>query len=142
MPKTTSGGRAKQSELPSTLKRSDAKAQRTFAKAHDSAAEQYGEGQRAHRTAYAALKHTHEKVGDHWEPKKDHKGPSDPRAASPRARENVGETYGGVDAGKPKRELYADAKRADIEGRSKMNKRELARALQRHNDRETARSRS
>lgn len=140
MPKTTSEGRARQSELPSTLRRSGAKAQRTFAKAHDSAAEQYGEGERAHRTAYAALKHTHEKIGDHWEPK-DEKGPSDPRSASPRARENVGETYGGVDASKPKQELYDDARRAGISGRSRMNKNELARALERYNDRETARAR-
>jgi cation transport regulator ChaB len=140
MPKTTSGGQPRQSELPSTLRRSGAKAQRTFAKAHDAAAEQYGEGERAHRTAYAALKHTHEKRGDHWEPK-DHRGPSDPRSASPRARENVGETYGGVDAGKPKRELYEDAKRAGIDGRSRMSKRELAQALQRHNERETAAAR-
>src|SRR5579875_2694543 len=133
MPKTTREGKPKQSELPSTLRRSGAKAQRTFAKTHDSAAEQYGEGERANRTAYAALKHTHEKVGDHWEPK-DHKGPSDPRSANPRARENVGETYGGVDAAKPKKELYQDAKEAGIEGRSRMSKRELAIALQHHND--------
>ena len=58
MPKTTRDGQAKQSELPDTLKRSPAKAQRTFAKAHDAAVEQYGEGERAHRTAMAALKHT------------------------------------------------------------------------------------
>ena len=69
VPKTTSTGKARKSELPSTLQRSDAKAQRTFAKAHDSAAEEYGEGRRAHQTAYAALKRTHKKVGDHWEPK-------------------------------------------------------------------------
>ena len=56
MPKTTSRGQAKQSELPSTLQRSSAKAQRTFAKAHDTAAEQYGDAERAHRVAYAALK--------------------------------------------------------------------------------------
>lgn len=141
MPKTTKSGSPRQSELPSTLRRSDAKAQRTFAKTHDSAAAEYGESERAHRTAYAALKRTHEKVGDHWEPK-DHSGPSDPRARSTRARENVGETFGGVDASKPKRELYDDARRAGIDGRSRMNKRELARALQRHNDRETARARS
>ena len=49
MPKTTRSGKAKQSEVPDTLKRSPAKAQRTFAKAHDQAAEQYGEGERAHR---------------------------------------------------------------------------------------------
>ena len=35
-------------ELPSTLERSTAKAQRTLIKAHDSAVEEYGEGQRAH----------------------------------------------------------------------------------------------
>ncbi len=141
MPKTTTSGAAKQSELPSTLRRSGQKAQRTFAKAHDSAAEEYGEGERAHRVAYAALKHTHEKVGDHWEPKAE-AGDSDPRSSSPRAREGVGETYGGVDASKPKAKLYEEAKRAGIEGRSRMSKRELARALQRHNDRETARARA
>lgn len=70
MPKTTKRGDAKKSELPSTLRRSEAKAQRTFAKAHDAAAKEYGEGDRAHRVAYAALKHSFEKVGDHWEPKR------------------------------------------------------------------------
>jgi cation transport regulator ChaB len=69
----------KKSELPSTLKRSSKKAQRTYMKTHDSAVEQYGEGERAHRTAYASLKHSFEKVGGHWEPK-DGKGPSDPRS--------------------------------------------------------------
>ena len=49
MPKTTKGGNARREELPGTLKRSNAKAQRTFAKAHDSAAETYGEGERARR---------------------------------------------------------------------------------------------
>jgi hypothetical protein len=39
MPKTTKSGTAKKDELPSTLRRSSGKAQRTFAKAHDSAAE-------------------------------------------------------------------------------------------------------
>jgi ribosomal protein L18 len=42
MPKTTKKGAARQDELPSTLKRSPKKAQRTFAKVHDAAAEQYG----------------------------------------------------------------------------------------------------
>src|SRR5204862_3581464 len=93
MPKTTKDGKPKQSELPETLKRSPAKAQRTFTKTHDAAAEEYGEGERAHRTAYAALKHSFEKVGDHWEPK-DEKGPSDPRATKSTAqkRRGVGET--------------------------------------------------
>ena len=55
MPKTTSTGAAKQSELPETLRRSPPKAQRTFAKAHDSAVKEYGEGERAHRVAFAAV---------------------------------------------------------------------------------------
>src|SRR5207248_986401 len=99
MPKMASGDQVKKSELPDTLRRSSAKAQRTFAKAHDAAAEEYGEGERAHRTAYAALKHSYEKVGDRWQPKKE-KGPSDPRSHKTTAqkRRGEGETYGGVDA--------------------------------------------
>jgi cation transport regulator ChaB len=131
MPKTTSSGRPKQSELPSTLRRSPAKAQRTFAKAHDSAVKEYGEGERAHRVAYAALKHSFEKRGDHWEPK-DHKGPSDPKAKNPRARENKGKSFGGVDVeGNSKRELYERASDLGVEGRSKMSKEELAEAIAR-----------
>jgi hypothetical protein len=121
----------KKSELPSTLKRSPKKAQRTFSKTHDSAVEQYGEGERARRTAYSSLKHSFEKVGDHWEAK-DHKGPSDPRStkSTSEKREGKGETFGGVDYyGRSKAELYERAKALDIEGRSKMSKRELARAI-------------
>jgi cation transport regulator ChaB len=131
VPKTTKSGEVKQSELPETLKRSPAKAQRTFAKTHDSAAEQYGEGERAYRTAYAALKYSYERVGDRWVPK-DEKGPSDPRSKKSTAakRRGEGETYGGVDAeGNTKQELYDRARRLGIEGRSKMSKRELARAI-------------
>ena len=134
MPKMRSGDKVKQSELPSTLRKSGAKAQRTFAKTHDSAAEQYGEGERAHRTAYSALKQSHEKVGDHWEPKK-RRGPSDPRSkqgSTEAKRRGRGETYGGVDAeGNTKKELYERAKRLGVEGRSSMSKAELARAIAR-----------
>jgi cation transport regulator ChaB len=72
-------------ELPSTLQRSPRKARETWSKAHDSAVETYGEGERAHRTAFAALKHSFEKIGDHWEPK-GRKGPSDSRAKQGPAR--------------------------------------------------------
>jgi len=131
MPKTTARGTAKRSELPDTLKRSPAKAQRTFAKAHDAAAQEYGEGERAHRVAYAALKHSFEKVGDRWEPKA-RKGPSDPRAKNPRARQNVGKTYGGVDyEGHTKEELYERAAKLGVRGRSRMTKGELAEAIAR-----------
>jgi cation transport regulator ChaB len=120
-------------DLPGTLERSPKKAQRTFAKALESAEEQYGEGERAYRTAYAALKHSYEKVGDHWE-EKDEKGPSDPQAAKSgkAAREGKGETFGGIDVeGSTKEELYDRAKKAGVQGRSTMSKKELARALAR-----------
>lgn len=67
-------------EIPSTIKRSDRHAQHIWKKAHDSAAETYGEGGRAHRAAYAALKHEYEKRGDKWV-QKSGSGPSDPQAA-------------------------------------------------------------
>jgi hypothetical protein len=123
-------------DMPGTIKRSPEKAQETWAKTHDSAAETYGDGQRAHRTAYASLKHSFEKVGDHWEPK-DHKGPSDPRAEQPteKAREGKGKTYGGVDLyGHTKDELYERARDLEIKGRSKMSKEELAEAIARKQD--------
>ncbi|KUI27145.1 cation transport regulator ChaB [Mycobacterium sp. IS-1742] len=139
MPKTTKSGQAKKSELPSTLKKSDAKAQRTFAKAHDSAADEYGEGERAHRVAYSALKHSYEKVGDHWEPK-DEKGPSDQRAKSggPNAK---GGTAEGVNANASKKHLVDVARRLQIAGRSTMSKDELVSAIKKANRRESARKR-
>ncbi|RPJ80897.1 MAG: cation transport regulator ChaB, partial [Acidobacteria bacterium] len=59
--KITKGGKVATAELPSTLKKSDKHAQEIWAKAHDSAVETYGEGGRAHRVAFAALKHVYEK---------------------------------------------------------------------------------
>ncbi|SFK57354.1 ChaB family protein [Geodermatophilus ruber] len=138
MPKTTKSGDAKQDEIPSTLQRSDEKAQRTYAKAHDSAMESYDDEQRANQTAWAAVKHTHEKVGDHWEPK-DEKGPSDAQAEGGRGTNR--ETNGGVDANAAKEHLYDLAKQAGIEGRSNMTKEELVDALRKSNDRETRKAR-
>jgi cation transport regulator ChaB len=134
---------ANKEALPSTLERSPKKVQRTYEKALDSAHEEYDSEQRAHRTAWAAVKHVAEKRGDHWEPK-DTKGPSDEQAArgGRSAREGRGETAGGVDAGKTKDELMQDARRAGIQGRSKMDKGQLVDALRKHNDRETAKARS
>jgi cation transport regulator ChaB len=131
MPKTKKSGEPIKEELPSTIQRSPKEAQETFAKAHDSAVETYGEGQRAHRVAYSALKHKFEKKGNRWVAK-DHKGPSDPRAADPKSRENHGKSYGGVDVnGNSKEELYKRAKDLDVQGRSKMSKEELAEAIAR-----------
>jgi cation transport regulator ChaB len=139
MPKTTKQGTAKKSELPSTLKKSPAKAQRTFAKVHDAAAEQYGEGERAHRAAYDALKHSFEKVGDHWEPKAE-KGPSDSRARSG-GPNPTGTSAEGVDANASKAHLMDVARRLDISGRSTMTKTQLVNAIKKANRRASSRAR-
>ena len=124
----------KKEDLPGTLQRSPAKAQRTYAETLESAEETYeGDEERAHRAAWSAVKHSFEKRGDHWEPK-DRKGPSDPQAAqSGRAKlERPRRTYGGVDfEGSTKEELYERAKRAGVKGRSSMSKGELAEAVAR-----------
>jgi cation transport regulator ChaB len=137
MPKTTKSGKPKKDELPNTLQRSGAKAQRTFAKAHDAAAEQYGDEERAYRVGFSALKHTHEKVGDHWEPKHEY-GPSDRQAEG--GFDTDRETAGGVDANASKQHLLELARRLDVKGRSTMNKPELVDALQKANNRESARA--
>ncbi len=137
MPTTTKSGKPTKEELPSTLQRSGKKAQDTFAQTHDSAAEQYGDGERAHRVAFSALKHTHEKVGDHWEPKEEY-GPSDAQAEG--GVRTSRETAGGVDANASKEHLMDVAKRLDVRGRSRMKKSELVGAIQKANDRESARS--
>ncbi len=136
MPKATKSGKAKQDELPGTLKRSPAKAQRTFAKVHDAAVEQYGEGERAHRTAYDAVKHSFEKVGDHWEAK-DEKGPSDAQAkqSGRQARDRPKPTAGGVDVeGNSKQQLMERARKLEVKGRSKMTKAQLGQAIAREQD--------
>jgi len=101
--------------------------------------EEYGEGRRAYQTAYAALKHTHEKVGDHWEPKESN-GPSDPQAEG--GRDTDRKTAGGVDANASKKHLEDVARRLEIRGRSRMTKEQLVQAIQKANDRSTARARS
>ena len=70
---------AKKEDIPSTIERSPKKVQDTYEKTLDSAHEQYDSEERAHRTAFAAVKHVAEKQGDHWE-LKDEPGPSDPQA--------------------------------------------------------------
>jgi len=125
-------------EMPDTIKRSPKHAQAIWSKAHDSAVEEYGEGERAHRTAFSALKHEYEKVGDHWE-KKDKSGPSDRKAAG--GRDSAGRTRGGVDANASKQHLYDVAKKLDIGGRSSMSKGELVDAIEKANARATRKAR-
>ena len=124
---------SKKEDLPGTLRRSPKKVQDTYAKTLDSAHETYDSEERAHRTAFSAVKHVAEKVGDHWE-LKDEPGPSDPQAAQGgrAARDRPRKTYGGVDVeGSSKEDLYERAKKLGIEGRSRMSKMELAEAIAR-----------
>jgi hypothetical protein len=126
--------------MPRTLKRSPVKAQRTYEETLESAEKTYkGNEERAHRAAYASLKHSFEKVGDRWEPKKGgRKGPSDERAKQ-RGPNSKAKTAGGVDVeGHSKDELLARAKKLDITGRSRMTKQELGQAIMK---RERSRSR-
>ncbi|MBD8058979.1 ChaB family protein [Cellulomonas sp. JH27-2] len=133
MPKTSRSGAAKQSEIPATLQRSDAKAQRTYAHAYDAAIEQYdGDEEAAHRVAFAALKHTHEKVGDRWRPKAEN-GPSDQRAEE--GYGSTAPTAEGVDANASKAHLYGVARELEIVGRSRMSKAELVEAIEKENAR-------
>ena len=128
--------------LPSTLARSPKKAQETYLHTLESAEETHGDGEAAHRIALSALKHSFEKVGDHWEPKAE-KGPSDRQAAKSgrAARKGRTPTAGGVDANASKAHLMDIAKRLDISGRSKMNKGELVDAIDKANRSASARSR-
>jgi cation transport regulator ChaB len=114
--------------MPSTIQRSDKRAQDIWGKTHDSAVESYGEGERAHRTAFAALKNEYRKSGDKWVPK-GHRGPSDPQAAGNRFTHRT--TAGGYDVGPQATvdELRQEARELKIAGRSKMNKDELKAAI-------------
>ncbi|MEK6440731.1 ChaB family protein [Pseudonocardia sp. T1-2H] len=129
-------------DVPSTVARSDDKAVRTYKKTLESAEESYGSGRRAQQTAYAALKHTHEKVGDHWEPKEEY-GPSDERAArsTPDSGDPGGSTAAGVDANASKKHLVEVAKRLDVKAPTRRTKDELVEEIRKANDRATRRAR-
>jgi ChaB len=129
-------------DVPSTIARSDDKAVRTFKETLESAEATYGGGERARRTAFAALKHTHEKVGDHWEPK-GHKGPSDPQAArgAPEAATRPQATAQGVDVNASKRHLDDVARRLGIEHPEGIAKDDLIGAIEKANRRVTAQAR-
>ena len=127
--------------LPATLKRSSSKAQATYIDTLEAAEESHGDGEAAHRIAFGSLKHSFEKVGDHWEPK-DERGPSDDQDAKTgrAALRSATKTAGGVDARASKAHLMAVAKRLDVTGRSKMTKAELVDAIDTENRAVSARS--
>jgi cation transport regulator ChaB len=128
-----------QERLPSTLARSPKKAQETYIHTLEAAEEDHGDGEAAHRIAFASLKHSFEKVGDHWEAK-DERGPSDAQDAKrgAEALQSDTPTAGGVNANATKAHLLDIAKRLDITGRSRMNKADLVDAIDKANRRATA----
>jgi ChaB/Rho termination factor, N-terminal domain len=139
MPDKHQEAEAMRDDVPATIARSGDKAVRTYKKTLDSAEDSYGDGERAHRAAYSALKHTHEKVGDHWEPKAK-KGPSDTRARSG-GPNPTGTSAEGVDANASKNHLKDVARRLDISGRSSMTKNQLVNAIKKANRRVSSRNR-
>jgi hypothetical protein len=112
-------------ELPLTLMRSPRKAQEPWMETHNGAVEQYDNGQRAHRTAFASLKHSFEKIGDHLPTKKHH----------------LKSTTGGVDATKSRNELMNEARSLGVQNYSSMRKPELVDAIDRANKRRTVKAR-
>ena len=116
--------------LPATLKRSPAKAQATYMHTLESAEQAHGDGEAAHRIAFGSLKHSFEKVGDHWEPK-DEPGPSDDQDAQTGidARTRPVKTAGGVNARASKAHLVEVATRLGIRGRWAMSKADLVAAI-------------
>ncbi len=114
--------------MPGTIRRSDARAQDIYVKTHDAATEQYGEGERAHRTAFKSLKREYRKSGDHWVAK-GNRQPSDPQQAGNRMTHRM--TAGGYDVGPGAtvKTLQSEARELDIRGRSHMNKEQLRRAI-------------
>ena len=114
--------------MPSTIRRSDKRAQEIYIKTHDAAVEQYGEGERAHRTAFKSLKYQYRKSGDRWVPK-GHRGASDPQSEGNRFTHR--ETAAGYDVGPNATldELRDEARELNIPGRSKMNKDALRQAI-------------
>ncbi|MBA3905567.1 MAG: ChaB family protein [Pseudonocardiales bacterium] len=129
-------------DVPSPIARSDDKAVRTYKKTLESAEESYGDGERAHRAAYASLKHTHEKVGDHWEPKGEY-GPSDLQSeqSTDDKLEHPKPTAEGVDANASKAHLIDVARRLGVSGVSRMRKDDLVEAIRKANARATGSAR-
>ena len=133
---------AMREDVPSTIARSGDKAVRTYKKTLESAEDSYGDGERAHRAAFSALKHTHEKVGDHWEPKEE-AGPSDPQAerSAPESRDGERPTAQGVDANASKKHLVEVARKVGIERPERSTKKELVEAIMKANARASDRAR-
>ena len=117
-------------DMPSTIRRSAKRAQELYVKTHDSAAKQYGEGERTHRTAFKSVKREYRKSGDRWVAK-GHRQPSDPQQAGDKTTHRM--TAGGYDVS-PRatmKTLHSEARQLNIAGRSTMKKDQLRRAIMR-----------
>ena len=130
-------------DVPSTIARSDDKAVRTYKKTLESAEDSYGPGERAHRAAFSALKHTYEKVGDHWEPK-EQPGPSDAQSeqSAPESLEHPKETADGVDTRASKAHLVEVAKKVGVTGATRKRKDDLVEEIRKANAKATREARS
>ena len=138
MPKTTKTGKPKQDELPSTLQRSPKKAQRTFTKAYDAAADQYGS--RSGPTRWRGRRSsTPTRRSATTGRRRSSMGPSDEQAE--RGRNTNPKTKGGVDANATKTHLLKVAQSLGVSGRSTMKKKELVDAIQKANNKKTAAAR-
>ena len=133
--------KSQKERLPSTIARSAEKAQSTYIHTLEAAEKVHGDGEAAHRIALASLKHSFEKVGDHWEAKES-PGPSDAQdeKRGAEARESDTPTAGGVNANATKTHLLSVARRLGVAGRSRMTKSELVEAIDAENRRATARA--
>lgn len=69
MPRSSRYGRT--GGLPATIRRSGQAVQAAFTTAYRDAVRAHGEGDRASRAAFAALKQDFEKRDDHWTAKRD-----------------------------------------------------------------------
>lgn len=81
--------------MPSTLERSDKRAQEIYKRAHDAALEQYGgEEARAHRVAFAAVSREYERQGDRWvrKPEREPSSPRTPRGNPPQRGRSTGQS--------------------------------------------------
>jgi cation transport regulator ChaB len=112
-------------ELPSTLMRSPRKAQHLWMETHNSAVEQYGEEQRAHRNAFTSLKQSFEKIGGHL----------------PAIKHHHPQPTAGADTAKSRNELMNEARSLGIQNYSSMRKPELVGAIDRANKRRTVKAR-
>lgn len=122
--------------LPSTLERSPKHAQDTYEKTLEQAEHEYTNDASAHQVAWGAVKHSFEKVGDHWE-KKANPGSSDPRSESGGAHPK-GESYGGVDVnGHSRDELMKRAHSLGLDIGRHATKADLAEAIDHENRRLT-----